>query len=145
MARLAVMPDARVDTPVTRSTDTTVASDQRQTDAALARLAEGVWRIERRAKREESADWVKPLLERVYEDLRDLGVEIIDLTGRPFGDGYSFEVLHNEAPDGWKGDLVVTEVISPAIRLGGGLVEHGKVVVGREQDKRVEESTCQAK
>jgi hypothetical protein len=115
---------------------------------ALARLAEGVWRIERRARREEAADWIKPLLERVNEDLRDLGVEIIDRTGTPYRDGETLEKLHNEASDDWTGVLIVTEVISPTIRIGGVLVGHGKVVVGPEfnetRDETAEETTCQA-
>lgn len=119
-----------------RPPDMTAGTDK----IALARLAEAIWRIERRAKREEGAIWAAPLLERVNDDLRDLGVEIIDRTGTPYRDGEMLEKLHSEAPDGWAGSLVVTEVICPTIRIGGVLVERGKVVVGPEFVQPVEET-----
>jgi hypothetical protein len=98
--------------------------------AKLGSLAEGVWRIERRARREGAVDWIGSLIERVWDDLAELQVEVIDRTGTPYRDGESLEKLHSDAPDGWTGELVVTEVISPSIRVGGVLVQSGKVIVG---------------
>lgn len=101
---------------------------------ALARLAENVWRLDRRAKRiEDGSDWAQPVIERLTDDLRELGVEIIDRTGTVYSDGETMEKLHSDAPANWSGALVVTEVISPIIRIGGVVIEHGKVVVGADQ------------
>ena len=98
---------------------------------ALARLAENVWRLERRAERSiESASWAQPVIERLNDDLRDLGVEIIDRTGTPYSDGETMEKVHSDAPADWSGGLLVTEVICPTIRITGQVVEPGKVVVG---------------
>lgn len=100
----------------------------------LARLAENVWRLGIRAQRDDSGSWAKPILERLNEDLRDLGIEIIDRTGTPYRDGETMETLHSDAPADWTGGLVVTEVVCPTIRIGGAIVERGKVVVGPEAD-----------
>jgi len=98
---------------------------------ALARLAENVWRLERRAERSiESASWAQPVIERLNDDLRDLGVEIIDRTGTPYSDGETMEKVHSDTPADWAGGLLVTEVICPTIRITGQVVEPGKVVVG---------------
>lgn len=102
--------------------------------ASLARLAENVWRLGCRARREESGNWAQSMIERLNDDLRDLGIEIIDRTGTPYRDGETIERLHSDAPADWTGGLVVTEVICPTIRVGGLIVEHGKVVVGPDTD-----------
>jgi len=97
----------------------------------LARLAENVWRLERRAERSvESASWAQPVIERLNDDLRELGVEIIDRTGTAYSDGETMEKVHSDAPADWSGGLLVTEVICPTIRITGQVVEPGKVVVG---------------
>lgn len=97
----------------------------------LARLAEDVWRLAGRARRaNDSTSWADPVIERLHDDLRELGVEIIDRLGTPYRDGETMEKVHSDAPADWSGSLVVIEVISPPIRIGGKLIEHGKVVVG---------------
>lgn len=106
---------------------------------ALARLAESIWRLNRRAEREANA-WLSPILERMNDDLNDLNVEIIDRTGTPYRDGETMEKLHSDAPVGWTGLLIVTEVISPTIRVGGVVIEEGKVVVGPDSTDEPEEA-----
>ena len=114
--------------------------------AALARLAENLWRLGCRARREQSGTWAEPILERLNDDLRDLGIEIIDRTGTPYRDGETMEKLHSDAPANWKGGLVVTEVICPTIRVTGVIVEQGKVVVGPDTtDRTAQEEPCQVK
>ena len=106
------------------------ATDRR----ALARLAENIWRLERRAGQANESSWAQPVIERLRDDLRDLQVEIIDRTNTPYRDGENVEKLHSDAPDGWTGGLIVIEVINPTIRIGGVVVEHGKVVVGPDEN-----------
>jgi len=107
------------------------ATDLNLNIKALARLAENVWRLERRAERSvESASWAQPVIERLNDDLKELGVEIIDRVGSTYSDGETMEKVHSDAPADWSGGLLVTEVISPTIRIAGQVVEPGKVVVG---------------
>lgn len=99
-------------------------------DASLVRLAEDVWRLAKRANREADAGWAMPLIERLDDDLHDLGVEIIDRRGTPYRDGENVEVLHSDVPPDWTGERVVTEVITPTVRIGGRVKGRGKVVIG---------------
>lgn len=96
----------------------------------LARLAEDIWRLDKRASRETDAEWLAPFLERLADDLHELGVEIIDRTGTPYQDGETLEVLHSDVPVGWPGARIVTEVIAPVIRIEGHVRAKGKVVLG---------------
>ncbi len=106
----------------------------------LARLAENIWRLEGRARRAtDSTAWADPVIERLNDNLRELGVEIIDRLGTPYRDGETMEKVHSDAPADWSGPLVVTEVISPPIRIGGKLIEHGKVVVGPQTNETKEQ------
>lgn len=124
----------KVRRPVAKSARVSANDDSKPVQAAdpraLARLAENLWRLRLRAKRETSSDWAQPLLERLDDDLRDLEIEIIDRTGTRYVDGETMEKLHSDAPAGWTGGVIVTEVISPTIRIGGVVIAHGKVVVG---------------
>jgi len=98
--------------------------------ARLTRLAEDIWRLGKRANRETAAEWLAPFLERLDDDLRELGVEVIDRTGTSYKDGETIEVLHSDVPPGWTGARIVTEVIAPTIRIEGHVRGKGKVVLG---------------
>lgn len=91
---------------------------------ALARLAEGVWRLERRAEE----PWAKNLVEYFGDSLRELDVEIIDRKGTSYLDGETIEVLHSDAPEG-STDLVIKETIRPTVKVGGRIVQPGQVVL----------------
>ena len=113
---------------VSQSTHAPEARDNQ----ALARLAEGVWRLKRRVdgQNSEDRDWAEPIIAGLNHELKSLGVETIDRTGTTFRDGETTEVVHNEATADWEGQLVVTEVVRPTIRVAGTIVQAGQVVLG---------------
>ena len=108
--------------------------------AALARLAEGVWRLHRRGKEQ---PWAENLVEYFGDTLRELDVKIIDRTGKEYLTGETIEVLHSEAPEG-SAKLVITETIRPTIQVGDQIVLLGQVVLGVSGDAQ-EEEKCQEK
>ena len=100
----------------------------------LARLAEGVWRLKRRVDGETSRDWAETIIAGLNHDLESLGVEVIDRTGTPYARGETTEVVHNEAPSDWQGELTVMDVVRPTIRVSGIIVQPGQVVLGPDDD-----------
>ena len=101
-------------------------------EQALARLAEGVWRLKRRAASQDAneRDWAETIISGLEHDLQDLGVETIDRTGTKFTLGETIQVAHSDAPPGFAGDLTITTVVRPTIRIAGKVLQAGQVVLG---------------
>lgn len=81
-------------------------------------------------------------LERIKRFLDDSNVEVVDLTGQPFSEGWAVKVMKMDesVPDN---ELVFTKVVKPIIQINGELKQEGEVYVGKleqaEKKEQVEE------
>ena len=53
--------------------------------------------------------------------------------GTAYRDGEKTEVVHKEATPEGEGQLVVTDVVRPTIRVAGTIVQAGQVVLGPKE------------
>jgi hypothetical protein len=97
----------------------------------IAELAQDIWRLRSTASRlrhsgEPYPEALAAIVERLSEDLSISGIELIDPTGQPYDKNSTFEIAFVA---GGRGDLFISETISPGVRIGGKLVAKPKVVL----------------
>lgn len=109
--------------------------EQVAVDNALAQLATNAWRAKRRMVNPETGE-IKDEMKRVYRYmdgifncLEDIGVEIIDETGRPFDSGMALKVISFEQITGLSQEEIM-ETVKPTVRRGGRRIQMGEVIVG---------------
>ena len=100
---------------------------------ALAELAVEWWRLERWAgAAEESSPQARHAARRLGLFLSKHGLEVLDVTGRPYEPGLAVEVLDAFADASLPvGAQVVDETVAPVVLYRGAVVRHGQVVVRR--------------
>ena len=86
--------------------------------------------MQRRSLRGGGTEWLAPGLQRLMDQLEDLGLSFLDRTGQPYANGETLEVVARDGPEDWQGQLVITEVISPAVLIDQKLYDGGRVVIG---------------
>lgn len=77
-------------------------------------------------------------LERIKRFLNDSSVELVDLTGQPFSEGWAVKVMKmdDSVPEN---ELVFTKMVKPIIQVNGELMQEGEVYVGKiEQEENKE-------
>jgi aspartate oxidase len=100
--------------------------------ADMADLATDLWRIGRRAKRDDASEAVLIAHERAIDRLIALGFEIKEMEGEPYYENLRVKVVHMEG-----GHLRrrISECLSPAIFFHGHLIKQAEVVIqGEEAD-----------
>ncbi|HEX8285529.1 MAG TPA: hypothetical protein VF588_19395 [Pyrinomonadaceae bacterium] len=103
--------------------------------SSLAELAVEWWRLGRWAAGTESSDsspQARHVARRLGKFLGDLGVEVLDVTGRAYEPGLAVEVLDAfEDARLPAGSQVIDETVAPVVLFRGSVVRHGQVVVRR--------------
>lgn len=101
--------------------------------SSLADLAVEWWRLERWAVgSEESSPQARHAARRLGRFLSEHGLEVLDVTGRPYEPGLAVEVLDAFAdPSLPRGSQVVDETVAPVVLFRGAVVRHGQVIVRR--------------
>ena len=101
--------------------------------SSLAELAVEWWRLERWAgAAEESSPQARHAARRLGRFLAEHGLEVLDVTGRPYEPGLAVEVLDAfEDPRLPAGSQVVDETVEPVVLHHGAVVRHGQVIVRR--------------
>ena len=101
--------------------------------SSLAELAVEWWRLERWAGgAEESSPQARHAARRLGRFLDEHGLEVLDVTGRPYEPGLAVEVLDAfEDPRLPAGAQVVDETVAPVVLYRGAVVRHGQVVIRR--------------
>jgi hypothetical protein len=101
--------------------------------SSLAELAVEWWRLERWAGgSEESSPQARHAARRLGRFLTDHGLEVLDVTGRPYEPGLAVEVLDAfQDPRLPAGSQVVDETVEPVVLHHGAVVRHGQVIVRR--------------
>jgi len=98
-------------------------------------IAVQVWRLRRSlaqgvgdapTRRVESA---RRWLEELWESLGEAGIEVRDLTGKPYDVGMTVKVVAWEAVAGLKREVVL-RTVKPAVLIGGRVVQMAEVIVG---------------
>ena len=99
---------------------------------SIADLAVEWWRLERWAV-DDSKIVGRHVARRVARFLEENGIEVVDLTGKPYEAGLAAEVLERIPDDG---EPRVEETVSPIVLWKGTVVKQGQVVTkgngGRE-------------
>ena len=101
--------------------------------SSLAELAVEWWRLERwAAGSDESSPQARHAARRLGRFLSDHGLEVLDVTGRPYEPGLAVEVL-DAVEDARlpRGSQVVDETVAPVVLYRGAVVRHGRVVIRR--------------
>ncbi len=100
---------------------------------SLAELAVEWWRLGRWAGgAEESSPQARHVARRLGKFLGDLGVEVLDVTGREYEPGLAVEVLDAFEDAGLPaGSQVIDETVAPVVLFRGAVVRHGQVIVRR--------------
>jgi hypothetical protein len=103
--------------------------------ASLAELAVEWWRLGRTAGDAtafDSSPQARHVARRLGKFLSDLGLEVLDVTGRAYEPGLAVEVLDAfEDAQLPAGAQVIDETIAPVVLFRGAVVRHGQVVVKR--------------
>lgn len=101
--------------------------------AALAELAVEWWRLERWAGgSDDSSPQARHVARRLGRFLSEHGLEVLDVTGRPYEPGLAVEVLDAfEDPRLPPDAQVVDETVAPVVLYRGAVVRHGQVVIRR--------------
>ena len=99
--------------------------------SSLAELAVEWWRLERwAAAAEESSPQARHAARRLGRFLGEHGLEVLDVTGRPYEPGLAVEVLDAfEDASLPAGAQVVDETVAPVVLFRGAVVRHGQVIV----------------
>jgi hypothetical protein len=106
--------------------------------SSLAELAVEWWRLERWAGgSEDSSPQARHVARRLGRFLSEHGLEVLDVTGRPYEPGLAVEVLDAfEDARLPRGAQVVDETVAPVVLYRGAVVRHGQVIVRRNDDGR---------
>ena len=101
--------------------------------SSLAELAVEWWRLERWAgAAEESSPQARHVARRLGRFLSEHGLEVLDVTGRPYEPGLAVEVLDAfEDARLPPGSQVVDETVAPVVLYRGAVVRHGQVIIRR--------------
>jgi hypothetical protein len=103
--------------------------------SSLAELAVEWWRLGRTAGDAtafDSSPQVRHVARRLGKFLSDLGLEVLDVTGRVYEPGLAVEVLDAfEDARLPAGSQVIDETIAPVVLFRGAVVRYGQVVVRR--------------
>src|ERR1044071_4528766 len=101
--------------------------------SALAELAVEWWRLERWAgAAEESSPQARHAARRLGRFLNEHGLEVLDVTGRPYEPGFAVEVLDAfEDASLPSGAQVIDETVAPVVLYRGAVVRHGQVIIRR--------------
>ena len=111
--------------------------------ADIKDLAVATWRLEKwvdnlNCDRKMAA---KSALRSIKKFLTASGVEIRDPLGSKFDPGLAVEVVNNEAEDtGNEEDLIIIETLSPYLYQNGELIQHARVIIGKELKENPETS-----
>jgi hypothetical protein len=101
--------------------------------SSLAELAVEWWRLERwAAGAEDASPQARHAARRLGRFLSEHGLEVLDVTGRPYEPGLAVEVLDAFGdPRLPEGSQVVDETVAPVVLYRGAVVRHGQVVIRR--------------
>lgn len=100
--------------------------------SSLAELAVEWWRLGRRADSEETSPQARHVARRLGKFLSDLGLEVLDVTGRAYEPGLAVEVLDAFEDERLPaGSEVIDETVAPVVLFRGAVVRHGQVIVRR--------------
>ena len=101
--------------------------------SSLAELAVEWWRLERLGgDAPDSSPQARHVARRLGRFLSDLGLEVLDVTGRAYEPGLAVEVLDAfDDPRLPAGSQLIDETVSPVVLFRGAVVRHGRVVVRR--------------
>lgn len=70
-------------------------------------------------------------LKRINSYLEKKQIELLDLTGQKYDDGYAADVLGVESETGAsEEELIVSEMVKPIIIFRGSVIKHGQVILG---------------
>lgn len=101
----------------------------------FARLAEEVWRLDRRAKRasalagEKALQGVRDSAERLRTVLADNGIEVQDHSGEAYREGSRLTVLHVEEEASGDQRLWISETVRPTVLIDGVVHDAGHVIL----------------
>lgn len=102
---------------------------------SLIGIATNAWRARSKMIERDSAepkDEMKRVfrhIEGIYDQLRQVGCEIVDHTGRTYDSGMAIQTISFEPTPGLTRDEIL-ETVKPTITLQGKIVQMGEVVVG---------------
>lgn len=103
-------------------------------------LAIEVWRLQERVKKLSAAMGKEDAAsvfaaEKIRDIFSQVGMEIRDLTGQPYNEGMSLDVLTRDYPVGENPQhKIIQETITPAIYLDGKLEKISQVIIGKAVD-----------
>ena len=101
----------------------------------IADLATRLWRIRQNLKRPDSEEPIEEIergyrhLERLFSNLEQLEIRVVDKTGDAYDPGMALKVVSSEPMEGI-GREIIKETIEPAIYKGDRLIQTSQVVVG---------------
>lgn len=100
-------------------------------------LAIEVWRLQERVKKMSAAMGKEDAAsvfaaEKIRDIFSQIGIEVRDLTGQPYNEGMSLDVLARDYPaDENPTHRIIQETISPAVYLDGELKKMSQVILGK--------------
>lgn len=102
--------------------------------ADIRELAVAAWRLEKwldnlNAERKMAA---KSALRSIKKYISASGVEVKDPLGSKFDPGLAVEVVNNESDNLSEDELIITETLTPYIYRNGELIQHARVIIGKE-------------
>jgi hypothetical protein len=103
--------------------------------AALAQIGTHLWRLRNKmvepGSKRPREEFIRAYrhLDAAWDVLAEAGIEILDLTGRPFDHGQSLQPLAFQPVSGLKRRMII-ETISPSILLRSKVIQAGEVIVG---------------
>jgi hypothetical protein len=69
---------------------------------------------------------------RIAETLKEMGVEVVDLAGRPYDPGMVPEVVEVREDQGFSdGHAIIAETIAPTVTWRGQVIKPGQIIVTR--------------
>jgi hypothetical protein len=123
--------------PGTTDPESQLHEVRRMDISSMIDLAIEIWRLQDRMKRMLAAVGKEdPALAFAVDKIRDIfsqiGIEVRDLTGLPYNEGMSLDVLTCDYPEGEKPTYrIIQETISPAVYFDGKLLKMSQVIVGK--------------
>jgi hypothetical protein len=101
--------------------------------SSLAAMAVEWWRLDRWAAGPDEARLVaRHVARRLSRFLDDQGLEVVDLTGKPYEAGLAVEVVDSvQSAAATAEQDIVGETVSPIVLWKGKVVRQGQIVIGR--------------